>query len=466
MSNKNVVYSVNIGDKDILLDPVIVDEGVDYLFFTDKPENCKSKVYKPIKIELPKFRGELLNSARVRTYKPYKITPHIVPELQKYETSIYHDGNIQIVQSIIPLLNETKPFPFSAIWHNNGGISTDVEACIKGNKDFTELINFQYQRYLEDGYPKNRTEHWITGILIRKHMNPDVIEFDNKWIREIDYGSHRCQISLPYIQWKYQFPIHSLRSTSFNRWTFKISQYFNYCQHKYLSKTNESERIIYRYPLEYYVDRIKNNEYFNFVRYGDGEWIFYFKNRKQGQAMNSEIDFDTDLSDRLIKSINQNRESDSYIYGLQDLSVNLFGAKLPKLQWHAADVFHYASIDKKLLPFLEALKEKKLVFIGGKYLRKIKEILPYDHFIEIPEHNCHKEKDNILKAIRDYGKPAVYLFQCSVLSKVLIYELDIPDSFLIDAGSLFDPFVGKRSRTYNEYVIENGIIDNYKKAIK
>jgi hypothetical protein len=47
---------------------------------------------------------------------------------------------------------------------------------------------------------------------------------------------------------------------------------------------------------------------------------------------------------------------------------------------------------------MKLLKEQKLVFIGGNYLRKISDILPVEKFIEVPEKNCYFEKDRILQA--------------------------------------------------------------------
>ncbi len=231
--------------------------------------------------------------------------------------------------------------------------------------------------------------------------------------------------------------------------------------------------IINHHPIEFYCDKIKNNEYFKFIRYGDAEWMFYLKSHQNGSPMNNgemvvygEMDYDNEISNQIIKTIDLPKESDSYFYSLQSLSVRLFGNKIPQLNWHYSDVFHFGSIENKLLPFLKLIKERKLVFIGANYLRKIGELLPVEHFIEVPEKNCYTEKDRILKDIKDYGKSAIYLFQCSVLSCILLYELDIPESFMLDLGSLLDPFVGKNSRTYHHDIAKNGVLDGYIRDLK
>lgn len=224
--------------------------------------------------------------------------------------------------------------------------------------------------------------------------------------------------------------------------------------------------IITHYPLDFYINKIKSKEYFKFSRYGDGEWIYYFKILKQGQYINQEMSFDNNINNLLRKTINFPKESDSYFYGLQGLGLSMFGDKIPKLHWHDSDIFHFASINKEILPFLKILKENKLVFIGAEYLKKINTILPYDYFIEIPEKDCYKVITKTLKSIREYKKPAIYIFQCSIVTKILIYELDMPESFLLDLGSLLDPFVGHCSRSYHKGIIENGTINQYIEGLK
>lgn len=225
---------------------------------------------------------------------------------------------------------------------------------------------------------------------------------------------------------------------------------------------------IKKYPIEYYMDKIKNNEHFKFSRYGDAEWMFYFKKGHANsdaidgcKIVRNETDYNESISSLLAETIDNPKESNSYFYALQNMSLRVFGNRIPKLNWHNADVFHYASIRNELLPFLQLLREKNLVFIGGQYLRNIETLLPYNHFIEVPEKNCYVEKDRILRDIRDYGKPAIYIFQCSVLSSILIYELDIPESTLLDLGSLLDPLVGRLNRSYHKIIHESGILIEY-----
>jgi len=193
--------------------------------------------------------------------------------------------------------------------------------------------------------------------------------------------------------------------------------------------------------LQFYIDKIKKNEHFSFVRYGDGEW-FTILGGKKGQIVKNETDYNHKAGIELKKTIDEPKD---YYYGIQGYSLKRF--KIQKRNWHDADVFHHASIAGKLFPLIKAMREKPVVFIGANYLRAIDKVIPYDHFIEIPDKNCYEEKDRILKEIRDYGKPAIYSFSASILSCILIYELDIKDSWLIDFGSLWDLFV-KPTRGY------------------
>jgi hypothetical protein len=98
-----------------------------------------------------------------------------------------------------------------------------------------------------------------------------------------------------------------------------------------------------------------------------------------------------------------------------------------------------------------------VVFVGPEYLKKISEIIPFKNFIVIPEKSCWIEKDRIIKDIRDYGKKAVYCFSASMPAEVIMADVwkDLPDSILIDFGSLWDVFVDHNTRWYHGVMEQN-----------
>jgi len=56
----------------------------------------------------------------------------------------------------------------------------------------------------------------------------------------------------------------------------------------------------------------------------------------------------------------------------------------------------------------------------------------------------------------NHGNPALFSISASVVSNIIIYELHdkMKDSWLIDFGSLWDPYVGYLTRSYHREIIK------------
>ena len=73
-----------------------------------------------------------------------------------------------------------------------------------------------YNNYKSLGFP----EHYglyEANVIIRKHNNKSVIDLMEYWWSEILNNSHRDQLSLNYVIWKYDFDniIHSVKTLDF-----------------------------------------------------------------------------------------------------------------------------------------------------------------------------------------------------------------------------------------------------------
>ena len=88
---------------------------------------------------------------------------------------------------------------------------------------------------------------------------------------------------------------------------------------------------------------------------------------------------------------------------------------------------------------------------------KSKRDLPikYKDFIEVPEIDCYLEKENIKKEIKKltkkYKKP-IFGFSASMATNVIVDELydKLGDKcWMIDFGSIWEPYIGKVSRSYH-----------------
>lgn len=207
--------------------------------------------------------------------------------------------------------------------------------------------------------------------------------------------------------------------------------------------------------LHYYVDKLNQNTPFSFSRYGDGEWNAILG--KPGMNCDGH-EFFPEMG-KLLK--NALLHPLDYIYAIQRAALRGEGRKISlllkensiNLAWHNSDIFHYANIDGRLFPLIQALRKKKVALIGPSHLKNLdKSCFDYDTFIEVPPKNCFNKIDEIRKNILSYAnnkKGIVYSLSASMPANILIHEL-FPvlgkENWLIDFGSLWDIYVGVKSR--------------------
>jgi len=209
--------------------------------------------------------------------------------------------------------------------------------------------------------------------------------------------------------------------------------------------------------LKFYVDKINAGQPFSFVRYGNGEWDcilnLYHQTRSGSQR------FDSTLQDALIRSLVNKREG-AYFTALQSASFLQRVGILPQaemwivnnapdLTWYDGEVFTKTSMKGKLYPLVAALKKQQVVVVGPKWLKK----LPFaSAFIQVASHDCWKDADMIEDKICGL-KNVVVSFSAGPATKALIHRLQPvigKHSWLIDFGSVWDPYCGVHSRRYHQ----------------
>lgn len=204
---------------------------------------------------------------------------------------------------------------------------------------------------------------------------------------------------------------------------------------------------------------LENKKPFSFSRFGDGEWNAIF--RKEGMNCDGHKYF-KDMGDALADVL---MAQPDYRLGIQNMATRVQGERISgfldlnelKIAWCNADMLHHASIKNNIEPFFKALSERNTVMIGPGYLKNIKLKVKYKHFIEIFAQNCWKQKDYIIEECRKVklDKP-VFSFSASMAANVIIDILhkELKDAILIDAGSVYEPYVGVDSRGYHAKIIE------------
>ena len=225
-------------------------------------------------------------------------------------------------------------------------------------------------------------------------------------------------------------------------------------------------KLTIRYiPLHVYVNWMKTDKYFSYVRYGDGEWKGLLRESgRNGRAHLITPEFHRDMLLTLFK----NKDNFSVMFGLQRNTYRAEGRQeqidsfvvandLVNIPWVSAETFHHASRDGILFPFIEEARKRESVVIGPEFLKVLREsVFPEMHFVEVLHADCYQEKDRVIDEVSNIqgqiGDNAIYMFATGPVAEVFILELQemFPNNFFIDVGSLFDIFVGQRTRKYTQ----------------
>jgi len=208
--------------------------------------------------------------------------------------------------------------------------------------------------------------------------------------------------------------------------------------------------------LQFYVDQLTAAQPFTLVRYGDGEWSSIVGDRPT--CIGQRLDL-PGLPAAMMDSIRNCPRDDHYYMACHpDQARGNIEAWLKEhqpawLKWYDNRTLYKASMHGALYPFVAALRTLPvpLVVIGPAHLRKLGDILPVAAFIEIPGVNAWPTVERILDAAQPYAG-ACFSISAGPTSSPLVYRMwrrGLRDGWLLDVGSLWDVFCGKRSRTYH-----------------
>ena len=203
---------------------------------------------------------------------------------------------------------------------------------------------------------------------------------------------------------------------------------------------------------------------FAFARYGDGE--FYCLTGRVGSNVNKEHKYSPELAKALKEAM---VTEPNYHVGAMDSVLNgkwvwageKNGAQRPQREYVksiatsmpfcSSLILHRASICGKMDAFFDAVGP--VVLVGPKRMEKMAPWLDITRHIVIPDQNCFSATEKILPQITS-GE--TYLFMASMPAKVWIRKAWDEKTTLIDIGSVFDPYLGIKSRDYmrkGEYVL-------------
>ena len=206
---KIVVYTAVIGPIDRLWSVLPgSDKDIQHIAFVDTPKTEHGLWgKKPPTIVSDAVVGKRTWEQRIvtdrwgsrRTARHYKTLPHrYMPDADVW---IWIDGNVRARMYPQVVIDRWFTGDLVTFEHWERKCLYDEAAfCAKVGKDSPAILTAQAARYRKDGMPKR----WglpATRVVIRRNT-ADIQALNEAWWAEIEQGSLRDQVSLPYVCWK------------------------------------------------------------------------------------------------------------------------------------------------------------------------------------------------------------------------------------------------------------------------
>ena len=119
--------------------------------------------------------------------------------LADYDLTIWHGGNVQ-VKSVSALLEHVGEAEFATLLHEfRETIWDEAEVCIRNGLDDPDVIRRQVQRYVEAGF--DGSPLYAAFLVVRRNTGL-ITALNSCWWDEVQGGSVRDQISLPFCLWR------------------------------------------------------------------------------------------------------------------------------------------------------------------------------------------------------------------------------------------------------------------------
>lgn len=240
-----VVFTANFGGKDKLLDPLnlteSIKESVDFISISDSRQS-ESSVYET-RIVKTEFGDVTKNARKVKILGFEGIT--------NYEIAIWHDSSIQLDATKIEELRKfASNYSLSTFKHGREDVYLEAIACIKNGKDHPTRIARQMKRYSNNGV-KAHSGLYETGILVINTKRFIESSLQQTWWNEIENGSRRDQLSLPFALLKSKQKLGILSGSGHNN---PYSQYIGHEYEHYIDKAekwHEKLNIVKKLAIRY-----------------------------------------------------------------------------------------------------------------------------------------------------------------------------------------------------------------------
>ena len=123
--------------------------------------------------------------------------------LRGYDYSVYVDGNIEIVTSVLPIIKNMGNAVLGVHYHSARDCIFDEVIAVRHYKraSINENYDKQLYEYEKIGFPRH-FGLYENSIIVRKHKDKMLKKIMNDWWNEYNKYPTRDQFSLPFVIWK------------------------------------------------------------------------------------------------------------------------------------------------------------------------------------------------------------------------------------------------------------------------
>lgn len=222
--------------------------------------------------------------------------------------------------------------------------------------------------------------------------------------------------------------------------------------------------------VEGLISEIRDGQLYSYARYGDGEWKSVLGDR--GNNAN-EHDWTPELQADLTKALlsrpqyrlaTVQRELDPILCPVYRLAWNWLAEHRLDFEWYDQEVFAdsllQATENKQVAPLVTFLRNRSssvgsTLLVGPDYLRGLDDLFEVEGIVQTANRNCYPQKAEIEQGIIDMfcfmKHPVLCLISASMVAEAIIHDL-YPllgkQGWLIDVGSIWNPYLGKTNRSY------------------
>jgi len=215
-----------------------------------------------------------------------------------------------------------------------------------------------------------------------------------------------------------------------------------------------------------YVQRLRERVPFTLSRWGDGEWSAILGM----SGANCDGHQYTKRLGQDLGSVLMSRPP--YDLGLQQLALRRFGRQITTwlerrhltFDWVNAETFARHSAADQLQPLIDGLRTRIVILVGPAHLAGLRRLFPVAAHIIVPDVNCH---DDVRRVTQESAASlarvtstaiggAVLAVSASMSANVIIHRLYVQgfrQHTLVDFGSLWEPYVGRATRSYHRRVL-------------